>query len=82
MRQPIKDVMFNLLHIFCDSPGKVVRDHGSSDCHLLEGKNELGDPDETHGVVPNQVLKRPLHFIFNDACGVVLHWCPCQEIQR
>lgn len=61
------------------SPGEVIRDHGASDGHLLEGKDELSDPDEAHSMVPHQVLQRPLHLVFNGARDVVLHWCPCQQ---
>lgn len=63
------------------SPSEVVGDHGSSNSHLLEGKDELSDPDETHSMVPHQVLKRPLHFIFHNACRVVLYGCPCEVVQ-
>lgn len=65
----------------CCSPCEVVGDHGSSDSHLLEGKDELSDPDETHSMVPHQVLKRPLHFIFHNTRGVVLYGCPCEVTQ-
>lgn len=57
-------------------PCEVVGDYSSSDGHLLEGENELTDPDETHSVVPHQVLKRALHVIFNHICRVILYRCP------
>lgn len=59
-----------------DSPGEVVGDHGSGDGHLLEGKDELCDPDEAHGVVPHQILRRPFHYIFYHTRGGVLHRGP------
>lgn len=62
-------------------PCEVVSDHSSGDGHLLEGKNELTDPDETHSVIPHHVLQRPFHLIFNHACRVVLYWCACEGIR-
>lgn len=59
-----------------DSPGEVVGDHSSSYGHLLEGKNEFCDPDEAHGVVPHQILRRPFHYIFYHSCQGVLHRLP------
>lgn len=56
-------------------PCEIVGDHSSSNSHLLEGKDELTDPDETHDVIPHQELERPLHFIRNHTCRVVFYWC-------
>lgn len=81
--QPILSLLCDEIQtIFCYSPCEVVGDHSSSYGHLLEGKNELSDPDETHNVVPHKVLKRPLHFIFNNICRVVFYWRPCEETQE
>lgn len=62
-------------------PCEVVGDHSTSNGHLLEGKNELTDPDESYSVIPHQVLKRALHLIFNHTCRVVLYRGPCKRIQ-
>lgn len=60
-------------------PCEIVSDHSSSDGHLLEGENELADPDETDSVKPDQELQRLLYLIFNQTCGVAFYWCPCKE---
>lgn len=65
-----------------DSPREVVGNHGSGYSHLLEGENEFCDPDEAHGVVPHQILRRPLHFIFYHAWNGVLHRRPCVDKQE
>lgn len=42
-----------------DPPSEVVSDHSSSHRHLLAGQDELGDPHQTHGMVPGQVSQLP-----------------------
>lgn len=59
-----------------DSPGEVVRDHGSGHSHLLTGQDELADPDETHSVVPGQVLQRTCQPELCQPCLLVLDRVP------
>lgn len=69
-----REIQSKLLSVTSFVPREIVGDHSSSNGHLLEGQNELADPDETHNVVPHQELKRSLHFILNHAGGVVFYW--------
>ena len=58
-------------------PREVVGDDGASDGHLLEGEDELADPDEAHSVVPHQVLEGLLHLELHQLRAVTLHRGPC-----
>lgn len=59
------------------APGEVVGDHGSSHGHLLAGQDELGDPHQTHGVVPGQVAQGPRQSEFGQTRLLVLDRVPC-----
>ena len=58
-------------------PREVVGDDGAGDGHLLKGEDELADPDEAHGVVPDQVLEGLLHLELHQPRAVALHRGPC-----
>lgn len=63
----------------CFLPGEIVGDDGTGDSHLLEGENELTDPNKTHSVIPHHILKRFRHVVLHHTCDVVLYRCSCVE---